>query len=168
MNDCIYMGVFAFIDERHMVSHLGIITKDNTIYEGSMTGGYKSACINGKPVFVHRLVGKYFVPNPQNKATINHKRGIKTDNRASELEWATYSENNLHALAFGLKPKTTAIQQQMLVKRNKDAARNIIRISDGKKYISARDAAKDKENKIGKSWIYKQMKEGTCKLFKYA
>ncbi len=89
MNNCIYMGVFAFIDERHMVSHLGVIIKDNIVYEGSMSGGYKSGCINGKPIFFHRLVGRYFVPNPQNKATINHKRGIKTD--IALLNW-----NGLH------------------------------------------------------------------------
>lgn len=31
------------------------------------------------------------------KATINHKKGIKTDNRASELEWSNRSNNTKHA-----------------------------------------------------------------------
>ncbi len=83
------------------------------------------------------------------------------------MEWATHSENNSHALAFGLKPRTTQKQQQMLVNRNRAAARNIIRISDGKEYVSVYDAAKEKENKIGRSSLYKQLNDGICLKFKY-
>ena len=46
---------------------------------------------------VHRLVAKAFLPNPENKKTVNHKNRVKNDNRVDNLEWATHSEQNTHS-----------------------------------------------------------------------
>ncbi len=66
-----------------------------TINRGTLTpDGYYRTTVSGKNCAIHRLIGKQFIPNPENKPFINHKNGIRSDNRVVNLEWCTASENN--------------------------------------------------------------------------
>ena len=51
---------------------------------------------------IHRIMCETFLPNPKNKAHVNHIDGNKLNNSISNLEWATEKENSQHAVDSGL------------------------------------------------------------------
>lgn len=58
-----------------------------------------------KSYYVHRLVARTFLDNYSDELQINHKNGIKNDNRIENLEMATLQQNIKHSIETGLKPK---------------------------------------------------------------
>lgn len=61
--------------------------------------GYCRINLKGKVYQVHRIVAKYFCPDRIDADQVNHKDGIKTNNKADNLEWVTNQENRDHAVA---------------------------------------------------------------------
>lgn len=87
-----------------------------------------------KQYMVHRLVAQHFIENDNPlRNQINHKNGIKNDNRVENLEWVTQSENRQHCLKY-LNPK---LRNNKLSKKvaQYDMEGNLIQI-----YKSANDA----------------------------
>lgn len=80
------------------------------ILKGEITGyGYYrvSMCLGSRKSyykeFIHKLVAMYFINNKllyQNQ--VNHIDGDKSNNSYSNLEWCNQSENNIHAVRYGL------------------------------------------------------------------
>lgn len=62
----------------------------------------------------HKLFADAFMKNPENKAAINHKNLIKTDNIPCNIEWNTPAENTLHAHAHGAMPVGEAVRHAKL------------------------------------------------------
>lgn len=95
-----------------------------------------------KNKLVHRLVAEAFIQNLENKPCVNHKNGIKTDNRVENLEWVTYRDNIIHAFENGLTPIYKG-KDHPLFGRVGPSAKSVRCIKTGKTWISAKEAAKD-------------------------
>lgn len=116
-------------DGKYAISNLGriasfykpetIILKPAQLKKGYLKvvlyfGGFK------KSVMLHRLTALYFVDNPHQKSEVNHRDGIKLNNKADNLEWCTRGENCRHAVKNGLHRGFT--KGQVNVKRINGAA----------------------------------------------
>ena len=90
---------------KYQASNKGFIrnTKTKYVRKNSKTlNGYSRVSLIGddekkKSLRVHRIIANSFIPNPENKPTVNHKNHKRSDNRLENLEWMTQREQNLHS-----------------------------------------------------------------------
>ena len=87
---------------KYKISNYGNIKNDKKILKQTIIqGGYSSIHLNNekiksKKILVHVLVAQSFIPNQENKRTVNHKDHNKLNNNIDNLEWATSKEQNIH------------------------------------------------------------------------
>lgn len=105
-----YNGLYEVSDQGRVRSLPRHTTKGKILSPSTDKKGYMrvSLCREGivKVYLLSRLVALAFIPNMENKPTVNHKNGRnKYDNSKENLEWATYSEQEQHAHSTGLSCK---------------------------------------------------------------
>jgi len=120
--------------------------KTGRILKASNKGGYYSVGLSNKKINtyqVHILVAKAFIPNPENKYTVNHKDKNGLNNNVNNLEWMTISENNKHRSA-GVKQTTN---QNLEIYRINPNTNEILEkynsIEDGAKWVLQQNLAKN-------------------------
>ena len=92
--------------------------------------------------YIHRIVAKCFIPNPENKMFVNHINGNKKDNRAINLEWCTKSENVRHAYKSGLwDAQIRALKIRCSSDPKMDQSKKVLDTKTGEIYASAKIAA---------------------------
>lgn len=98
----------------HLISNVGNIKsiKTNKIIKKHLDkDGYPRVGLyfnkKIKSFYVHRLIANNFLNNKDNKPQVNHIDGNKQNNKISNLEWVTSSENRIHAFKIGLQKNKT-------------------------------------------------------------
>lgn len=110
-------------------------TNGNGYHVVQLSNGY-----NNKPKgneYIHILVAKHFIPNPENKPTVNHIDGNKSNNKIDNLEWATQLEQMKHAYRLGLNiPPTPNLKGSELhnAKLNEKQAMEIYTLAHSNNY----------------------------------
>lgn len=98
-----YEGYQISTDGRHIL----LTASGRFIAQQKTRKGYMRVKIRNadgsKAFMVHRLVCLTYLPNPDSYSQVNHKNGIKDDNRLENLEWCSGSMNQQHAYDMGLK-----------------------------------------------------------------
>lgn len=106
----------------------GVRTTKGRILKPTLTDmGYLTICLKqhqkSKTFFIHRLVAKAFIPNPNNYPIINHKDSVPTNNNVENLEWCTQSHNVKESYRVGNAKPTKGCFKKGMIPHNRKAVK---------------------------------------------
>jgi len=78
---------------------------------------------NTKRFLVHRLVAHHFIENSNDKPFVNHLDNNPQNNKVSNLEWCTASENMRHSRNQGRQDKVTKLAAPAMAEANRKKAK---------------------------------------------
>ena len=137
------------LDNKYQISNLGRIkskeryaktcgegkrlVKEKILKPVKCRNGYlemQGTNINGerKVFLLHRLVAKYFIPNPFNLPEVNHKDEVLSNCEMKNLEWCTSKYNANYGHRNEKCRKALAYKQKRVIQKTLDG--EIIRIRD--------------------------------------
>jgi len=137
MINVIRWGVYPN-NTKYMVSTIGSVKNIATkrlLKQSKTAKGYWVVTLSNnssrKQCRVHRMVLSTFIGKCPLGMECNHKNGIKSDNRLTNLEWTTHSDNIKHAYKVGLKCAVgEGNGQSKLTKKNVSTIRNLCTVGN--------------------------------------
>ena len=123
------------------------MVNEKIIYQRETNWGYYTVNLNKngqtKIKRIHRLVASAFIPNPEHKEEVNHKDSNKKNNRVNNLEWATRSENAIHAWENNLLERNRIAIKKNIIKAYTACKKQIDQYDKDGNFIKTWDSISD-------------------------
>ena len=138
--------------------------KEHYMYLNDKGGNYLTVNLNKenkvKRLYVHRLVAKAFIENIDNKLEVNHIDGDKHNNKVTNLEWVTRSENLKHAWDNELFDREKRRNIARIIALNNRNIYKVYRYDVKTKEIKEYEKIQDTFSEFERTSVYSSIKNG--------